>query len=46
MNIINGLNDHKNTCKETKKINFSDFTTYLDKLATYENRHKDSVKKY
>lgn len=46
LNLINGLNDYKNTGKGTKKINFSDFTTYLDKLANYENRQRVNGKKY
>ena len=45
-NLINGLNGCKNTSRETKKINFADFTTYLDKLANYENRQKVTGKKY
>ena len=46
INLINGLNDYKNTGKGTKKINFSDFTTYLDKLASYENKQRVNGKKY
>jgi uncharacterized protein involved in high-affinity Fe2+ transport len=46
VNIIKGLNDYKNTSKGTKKINFSDFTNYLDKLANYENKQKVNGKKY
>jgi len=46
INLINGLNDYKNTSKGTKKINFSDFTNYLDKLASYENKQRVNGKKY
>lgn len=45
-NLINGLNDYKYNSKGSKKINFSDFTTYLDKLANYENKQRVIGKKY
>lgn len=45
-NIINGLNDYKNSNRGNKKINFSDFTNYLDKLASYENKQRVNGKKY
>ena len=45
INVINGLTDVKISTKN-KKIDFSDFTNYLDKLASYETNRKGVGKKY